>query len=356
MRISCLFLFAAAGLAQEAQFGFAGPITLSFFASQSQRAAIAGQPGATVTGAFRAVLYPTLKLGSHWFGYAAVDIHSTPYYYGELFSRGTEINANLLQGYLGYSRVSQGRALTVKAGQLTSAFGSFLLRYDDARNWLIDLPQAYGQYYSATSVYGLPGVEMDAVLGKVDLRMQFTNSSPSNPRHLWDSDQYGGWTAGGGFTIRQGFRIGASAFHGPYLYRGHKFFFRGEANPKQLPATGLGADVQWARGHWNFNGELMHLNQTYQLIPNFVTTAGYGEVKFKINPRWFLAGRAGTRRRTAGVGRDESYELVVGYQPVRNQLLKAGYLAMHRPSAPTTRDNVLGIQYVFTFNPPAWIF
>jgi len=355
-RFSFLLVLAAAGFSQEAQFGFASPITVSFLASHNHRADIQRLPGGTVTGAFRTVLYPTLKLGAHWFGYAAVDIHSSPYYYSELTSRAREIYSNLLQGYVGYSRVSEGRALTVKVGQLSSAFGSFPTRYDDARNWLIDVPQTYGHYYSPVSLYGLPGAEIDAVLGKADFRLQFTNSSPSNPRHLWESDQYGGWTGGGGVTIRQGFRVGGSAFRGPYLYRGHRFFFPGEAKPKELPATGQGADVQWARGHWNVNGEFLHLHQTYRLIPHFITTAGYGEVKFTINPRWFLAGRAGTRRRTAGLGRDQSYELVVGFRPMRDQLLKVGYLALQKPVSPATRDNVLGIQYVFTFNPPAWTF
>jgi len=125
---------AVAAIAAEASFGFTDPITLSFFGSQTRRSG----EGA-VTPSFRANFYPTLKLGSHWFAYGAVQVHSAPYFYEELGSRDRDIEATLLQAYVGYSRIANGRALTVKVGQLTSAFGSFPLRYDDARNWLIRL-------------------------------------------------------------------------------------------------------------------------------------------------------------------------------------------------------------------------
>jgi hypothetical protein len=235
-----------------------------------------------------------LKLGSHWFAYGAVQVHSAPYFYEELGSRDRDIEATLLQAYVGYSRIANGRALTVKVGQLTSAFGSLPLRYDDARNWLIDLPQSYGYYYTPVSVYGMPGAEVDVTVGKVDLRAQLTNSSPSNVRGWRQSDQYANWTAGGGVTIRQGFRVGASAYHGPYLHRQHAYSFPGEANPKSLPATGYGADVQWGRGRLTVNAELQRFQFPYRAIPYYFHTAGYGETKVTLSPRWYLAGRVGT--------------------------------------------------------------
>ena len=207
-------------LASAAMAVVAATETLSFFGSQTRRSG----EGA-VTPSFRANFYPTLKLGSHWFAYGAVQVHSAPYFYEELGSRDRVIEATLLQAYVGYSRMANGRALTVKVGQLTSAFGSFPLRYDDARNWLIDLPQSYGYYYTPVSVYGMPGAEVDVTLGKVDLRAQLTNSSPSNVRGWRQSDQYANWTAGGGVTIKQGLRVGASAYHGPYLHRQHAYFW-----------------------------------------------------------------------------------------------------------------------------------
>ena len=76
---SYLLLAAAAVSGQEAQFGFASPATLSFFAGHTHRAS--AQPGSSVTPAFRAVVYPSLKLGSNWFAYGALQTHSQPYFY-----------------------------------------------------------------------------------------------------------------------------------------------------------------------------------------------------------------------------------------------------------------------------------
>lgn len=339
-------------VAAEARFGFTDPATISFFGAHTRRATVES-PGGAVTPAFRANFYPTVKLGSRWFAYGAIQVHSEPYFYEELSSRERGLEVSVLQAYLGYSRVARGRALTMKVGQLTSAFGSFPLRYDDARNWLIDLPQSYGYYYTPVTVYGMPGAEVDVTLGRVDLRAQLTNSSPANPRNLRQSDQYANWTVGGGVTIQQGFRFGVSAYRGPYLHRQHQYFFPGEANPKDLPGTGYGADVQWGRGRVSVNAEVQRFQYAYRAIPYFFNTAAYGEAKVTLSPRWYVAGRTGGRWRTADLGRDQSYEVVLAFRPATAHLMKFGYLAVHGPFSPGTRDNVVGIQYIVSLNPPA---
>ena len=103
----------------------------------------------------------------------------------------------------------------MRAGVLPTAFGSFLLRYDDASNPLIDMPPQYGYYYSAVTTAGLPGAQIDVTRSKVDARLQFANSSPANPRSLFARDQYGNWAGGAGYTLRQGLRVGVDAYRGP---------------------------------------------------------------------------------------------------------------------------------------------
>ncbi len=354
--IRCISLLAAAAWAQEAQFGLALPGTGSFFTSQSRRAPSpsSATPGSgTFTGAIRANLYPTLKLGAHWFGYGALQLHSTPYFYEELSSRQHQLRFSVLQAYVGYSRIRDGRSVTVKVGQLTSAFGSFPTRYDDARNWLIDLPPGYGYYYVPVTVFGMPGAEIDVTLGKADARLQLTNSSPSNPRKWNDRDQYANWTVGAGYTIRQGFRVGASAVHGPYLHRQGRFFNKGEAAPKSLSALGYGLDAQWARGKWNLSGEAQRFQYPYRAFPNFFETLAYGEAKYSLNPRWYLAGRGGSRWRNGGLSAERTFEFVAGFRPAPGHLLKVGYLTLQGPFNTGTQANVLGLQYVVSFNPPA---
>src|SRR5262249_36822212 len=154
------------------------------------------------------------------------------------------------------------------AGQLSSAFGSFLLRYDDAKNPLPDQPLAYGYYYQPVTVFGLAGAEADITFHRLDARAQFVNSSPANPRSLFDKEQYGSWAGGLGWTVRQGLRLGVSAYRGPYLDHHYAYYFPGEADPKHVPATGLGIDGQWAVGHWDFQGELQKFQMTYKAIPD----------------------------------------------------------------------------------------
>src|SRR4051812_15233246 len=112
------------------------------------------------------------------------------------------------------------------------------------------MPPAYGYYYKPVSTLALTGAQVDATLGKLDTRAQFTTSSPANRRGVFDREQYGSWTGGLGYTIRQGLRVGVSAYRGPYLHRQYAYYFPGEADPRDLPASGYGVDAQWGRGPW----------------------------------------------------------------------------------------------------------
>ena len=169
--------------------------------------------------------------------------------------------------------------MVVRVGQMSSAFGAFLLRYDDAVNPLTGMPMQYGYYYAPITTEGLAGVQTDVSMGKSDGRKQFVNSSPANPRSIFDKGQYGNWAGGAGYTIRQGFRVGASAYRGPYLDRNDPHFLPNESDPKDLPATAYGVDAQWARGHWNLYGEWQRFEMNYHVMPAFREDAGYLEAK-----------------------------------------------------------------------------
>ncbi len=93
-----------------------------------------------MTGGFRLMLYPTWKLSKHWAVAGAIQSESRPYLYSDFNTQGYGLKTTVLQGYLSYSQFWKGGSLVVRTGQLSSAFGSFLLRYDDADNALIDIP------------------------------------------------------------------------------------------------------------------------------------------------------------------------------------------------------------------------
>jgi hypothetical protein len=207
----------------------------------------------------------------------------------------------------------------------------------------------YGYYYAPVTTSGLMGIQADATLGKWDARVQLVNSSPSNPRSIFAKDQYGNWAGGIGYTIRQGFRVGLSSYRGPYLDRQEPFFHPGEAEPKDLPATAVGADAEWAHGHWNLNGEWQHFNMTYHLLPTFREEAAYFEAKRVLHPRWYLAARTGYLHTSAHSG-GETYEAAVGFRPNARQLIKIDYM-LESESKSGRIDRITGVQLVTMLHP-----
>ncbi len=179
--------------------------------------------------------------------------------------------------------------------------------------------------------------------------MQFANSSPANPRSLFARDQYGNWAGGAGYTVRQGLRLDVSAYRGPYLDRKYQYYFPGEVNPNKLSATAVGLDGNWTHGHTTVQGELQKFVMPYTVIPTFRETAGYGELKQVLSPRWYLAFRGGYSSSNAA-GKTETTEAAAGFRPNRLQLIKVEYEAKLYGSGDQEVDNRLAIQYVTTLH------
>jgi hypothetical protein len=334
-------------IAQEANSGFDLRATLSGQVAASSQATEAPRSGSPITAGFRSVFYPAWKIGEHWSVTGAVEFYSRPYFFQSFSTQGYGVKGNILQASVNYSRISAKGSVSIRAGQLSTAFGSFPLHYDDADNALIDLPIEYGYYYSPVSILGLAGAQIDATRGKWDGRAQFANSSPANPRSIFAPDQYGNW-AGGGYTIRQGLRVGVSAYRGPWLDRKYAYFFPGEANPNTLPAHALGVDVEWARGHWNMQGEWQKFVLPYKAIPTLTEQAGYAEVRRVLDPRWYVAARGGYTSSNLG-GNAQSLEAAVGFRPDSFQIVKIGYELDHYRSGDF--DKSLAVQIVTTVHP-----
>lgn len=392
--------------AQEADAGLSMPVTLTGGALYTHRLQTRDPGTSPVAAAFHAMLYPSLKLSPHWFVYSSIDLRSTPFSYYDAYEADHELKTRVVQAFFGYTRTFKKATMLVKVGQLTSAFGSFPPHYDDADNPLLDQPSSYttytnlrpdqlpcsaddiiyGQKYATSvkyhcggshayregltpvAIYGLPGIELDLSTHKIDGRFQMTNSSPANPHNLLSESQHAQWTAGAGYTLVQGFRVGVSAFRGPFLDRDVAPLLPAGQSVRNFPATGTGVDVQWARGRWSTSGEYQWFRFNY---PNFRTSPApsfaYAEVKTVLNPRTYLALRAGWQRNnhledlteltdeTFAQNR-QSYEFAVGIRPNRWQLIKVGYEWLKTAEVSGTRDNVFGIQLVTSLQPlsKAW--
>jgi hypothetical protein len=358
--------------AQEAQVGLAMPLEITVGMLDTDRARSYDPSAAPFTVGFHVLAEPELKLGTHWYVYSAVQVRSTPFFYQDAFSPDRQIKTDLLQGFVGYTRSWNKVTLSVKAGKLASAFGSFPLQYSDSANALLDQPLAYNYLVPGghaesyglmpVTLYGLPGAEIDVSWRQADARLQLTNSSPYNPRGLGASGEYAQWTAGGGYTIRQGFRVGMSAYRGPWIDDTLDNSFLPDYSAADFPASGLGVDVQWARGYWSANGEWDRFVFDY---PNFTVppalSFGYAEVKRIISPRWYAAVRTGyqldnspaylnVRSASTFVPNRQAYEFAFGYRPNRLTLLKVGYEVMNVHGGPPGQDNVFGVQFITSIN------
>jgi hypothetical protein len=351
----CLFcgvLHSIPANAQEASSGFDLRATLSGQLSASNELTQPPRSGSAVTAGFRSVVYPTWKINDNWFVTGALQFVTRPYFYWDFSTPGYGAKGYVLQASLNYARVSGKGSLLVRAGQLSSVFGSFLLRYDDAENPVVDLPMEYGYYYSPVSTLGLAGAEVDASRGKWDARAQFANSSPANPRSLFAHDQYGNWAGGAGYTIRQGFRVGISGYRGPYLDRQYAYFFPGEANPNTLPAHAWGVDAAWAYGHTSVQGEVQRFVMPYTVIPTYREWAAYTEVKQVVSPRWYLAGRTGLTNANES-GEVRNLESAVAFRPDRLQLIKFDYEIEHYDQGSPHNEDTFSVQFVTSLHASA---
>lgn len=346
MRVVWIALAAAcSGCAQEAPTGFELSTTVTAGAFYSHLLTQYPRDGSAIDGGFRALLYPTWKLSSHWAFTGVVQIRSRPFFEEDFVTQNHGVRADVLQGHLDYSRFGNKSSIIVRLGVLPPAFGSFLARYDDMRNPLTQVPAAYGYYYKPVTSSGLTGAQVDATLAHFDVRAQFVNSSPANRRGIFDSGQYGSWAGGIGYTIVQGFRVGVSAFRGPYLDRHYAYFFPGEADPHSRPGSGYGIDIAWGSGPWNIYGELQKFQLTYRAIPDFNMHTGYAEVRRVLSPRWYIAERAEYVRANAFPGY-QSYETAIGFRPDARQLIKVGYQVQQGSEVYGTLSNAAEIQIV----------
>jgi hypothetical protein len=334
---------------QEAHSGFDLRATASGQAIVSNVLTEEPRSGAPFSAGFRSMMYPTWKINDNWFVTGAFQFATRPYFFGDFSTLGYGAKGYVLQASLNYSRVSDKGSMLVRAGELSTAFGSFLLRYDDADNPLVDLPIEYGYYYSPVSSLGVTGAEIDATRGKWDGRAQFANSSPANPRSLFAHDQYSNWAGGAGYTIRQGFRVGVSGYRGPYLDRHYRYFFPGEASPNTTPAHAVGADVGWAHGHTSVQGEVQKFVMPYTVIPDYRELAAYGEVKQVMGPRWYLAARSAITRANGSV-LQRNLETAAGIRLNRSQLVKIDYEIEHYVPGKPHNEHTLAIQLVTTLH------
>src|SRR5947199_2973598 len=112
---------------QEAGSGLELRTTLTEAGAYSHQLSMDPRSDGPLAGGFRALQYPTVKITSHWTVAGAIQIHSRPYFFEEFSTQGYGVAADILQLHVSYARIWNKKSVVLRAGQLSSAFGSFLL-------------------------------------------------------------------------------------------------------------------------------------------------------------------------------------------------------------------------------------
>src|ERR1700729_3569154 len=87
---------------QNSDFGVSVPVTVSGGAMYTGRLQL-GYPGSSpFTAGFQAILYPTVRLGKHWFAYSALDFRLAPYLYYDAYENEHEWYVQAIQAFVGY--------------------------------------------------------------------------------------------------------------------------------------------------------------------------------------------------------------------------------------------------------------
>jgi hypothetical protein len=183
-------------------------------------------------------------------------------------------------------RYAPSQKLVVDAGRLTPIIGTFSSRRFSTRNPLIGIPDGYSlQYPLGVEVSG-EARYLDYRAGLVSLPAAHLNYVPRTTERLRPA-------IGGGITPFVGARIGASFTLGPYL--------NNSLTPTQLGARKwtdfdqrvVALDASFSRGYLETHAEW---GEGRYEIPNRATTVTgttyYGEAKYTLTPRFFIAGRA----------------------------------------------------------------
>lgn len=273
-----------------------------------------------------------------------------------------EYNFQLYGAYARFSNLS-GPYLNLNIGYIPSTIGSYAPRTYSDKNPLIGTPLLYN-FHSALqpgslginpsvsdllarrdtrSSFGLPfiydacwntGAEFYGSSGKIDYSLGLLTGSVGKPtqQQMKDIPQV---TTHLVYNINPGFKVGLSAFLGPYL--ADKAFPEYGTPSYNIDAKdylngGLGYEFYWSGRYLEFFSESFYSYWEYPGLPKLKSTAGYLEAKYKIQPRWYVAGRfdfVEPQEIEVSAGSNEKwdypvkrYEFGVGYKPLRNATVK----------------------------------
>jgi hypothetical protein len=301
-----------------------------------------------------------------------------------------EYNFQLYGAYARFSNLS-GQYLNMNIGYIPSTIGSYAPRTYSDRNPLIGTPLLYN-FHSALipgdlgstptvqdllalrnnrSPSGIPfiydacwntGVEFYGSSGNVDYSFGMLTGSVGKPTQQQEKD-VPQVTTHIVYNFNPGLKIGASAFYGPYLYE-DAFPDYGtpsyNIDPEDYINLGIGYEFYWSGQYLEIYSESYYASWEYPALPKLKSLAGYVEAKYKIKPRWYVAGRFGFVEPSeieisSGVNEKwdypiKRYEFGIGYKPLRKATVKL-VTQLNRFDINDAHDSdIFAVQFSMPFN------
>ena len=149
--------------------------------------------------------------------------------------------------------------------------------------------------------------------------------------------------------------VGASAYLGPYLHEAATTDPVPEGKSfEDYDNGGIGYDLYFARGYFEFNSEAYYSWWEYPTLPDLGATVGYVESKYKFAVGWHVAGRFGwfepsevnvangdRHRWDYSVNR---YEVGIGHQFTRSVQTKLVGQFNRFKGAPSLNSDIVALQ------------
>jgi hypothetical protein len=183
-------------------------------------------------------------------------------------------------------RYAPSAKFVVDAGRLTPIIGTFTSRRFSNRNPLIGIPDGYSLEYPLGFEVSGEARYFDYRAGMVSLPADHRNYVPRTTERLRPA-------IGGGITPFVGARVGASFTMGPYLNNSFSPTQLGGGKWTDFDQRVLALDASFSRGYLEMHAEYAQGRYEVPTRAKAVTgTTYYGEAKYTLTPRFFVAGRA----------------------------------------------------------------
>ena len=182
-------------------------------------------------------------------------------------------------------RFARSRAFTLELGKLLLPVGAFGARRFSNVNPLIGIPDVYASEYPL-------GVEVSGAVGAMDYKAAIVSLPAVNAEYTTEPSARARPVVGLGWSAGPAFRLGATYTAGSYLSDASQPAVPKGASWDQFGQRVFALDAHWSTGYLDTHAEAIWSTYEVPTISGVIGGTGwYGESRYTLSPRWFVAGR-----------------------------------------------------------------